>query len=1011
MYLLLRISWRRDLLRGQLGGDMTDGDIRSLVTRQFLFILLDIPAVLAGLLLLFTWRHRNIRRKFYDIRKRPDHRAVAFELFQLLIDVPFVALGILSAWRLPQLLFHTQVLPSAKCSLPAARCRSLAASQLVLAIFDVPITALYAATIFVPWRFYYITRDIVRLALASCKSSASPPDEDDTYHSIVGHQFINALLDVPAMLAAAFTVVAPWQLYMLLRALSKKPKAPIARVQCGYHAARVIVDYVCLALLLCAVAIAPWRIPSVFHLLRAKVPVGGEMVPLHSSVSSSFIWSNAQIAGVKVLSRALLDWTTLLVCIPVFLLRPLAASSRIARRRSKLNAALSFKPACVLEGGDGNYEADVQSSLVAMRQYGIASAIINSHFLPAAVDARQLAEEGTRVLVIDGTRVNLLDRTAQAFVTLHLDVPWLLEPFIDILVDEYRHAQNRIIRFFRLPYRLLAQVIVVMHMPLRKFSAKLRRFSPLSESVSAVGALAIADGMPELSWVTLPVFAVATVQTLVRDLYVSLQFATFGFATLGLGWRSKHVPQRKYSHIKRTDLLTREGACMVWQLLMLPVVIYMQFVLLLLPVVLAVFILRPPTLLTDWLSFNIRHQVWVQMTPLVWVAWGIWFLLAVLPGCRRTFTVVLPRVRWWMPIVSLRWFVYRIFTRTVWKSYRKLLLKASRWSYRYRTWCGLGEVVITVVVGAWVLWPVAIPVLDHYLSGRPLNVPLFCALLVVSLILLIQAKRTTEEGWGTLDFVQTPALRLSQLLVELPGRGMIVHFAGRKDADFTFSRAALNLGGKPFWRTLYSIVRAPVRLLIRAFRSSSLPVELTPIYIDPASLGKGVTDFNLSIEFATDEEGIGKRLDTYVIVKRLTKLVDAGDPEVVFTIEYEQRKGADGKFGRGVLIKHVTRPSIILQSVDLNYSQFAGGGKSRTFATGRGRNLLSADGVEDLEAGAAGHVDVEVDVDVDVQVHGSKHDDDGFGSGSGIAMVEKPAMAEEKDDAPTRADRISFGGL
>jgi hypothetical protein len=121
-----------------------------------LLTILDIPMIIVTLVLLISWRHHNVvdilRKVFIERSEAQMHKAIFGQLYQLLIDIPFILLSVLLLWRIPFLLFQF------RSTTFAYERRKLVITNLKLLLTDVPYLAMTLILVASLYRIRYLVR-------------------------------------------------------------------------------------------------------------------------------------------------------------------------------------------------------------------------------------------------------------------------------------------------------------------------------------------------------------------------------------------------------------------------------------------------------------------------------------------------------------------------------------------------------------------------------------------------------------------------------------------------------------------------------------------------------------------------------------------------------------------------------------------------------------------------------------------------------------------------------------
>ncbi len=156
---------------------MDEWERRKFIALQALLIILDFPALICALILVLSWRSKNfISRikqvkisffppKFYKATISDNKTKIIFsEFWELMVDTPYVILGVFTLWRIPFLL-HKMFTEGET----AYERRRMVPSYLVAMLKDIPCLFLLIIMAVTVWRVPSLRRKYLKvIKLLNC---------------------------------------------------------------------------------------------------------------------------------------------------------------------------------------------------------------------------------------------------------------------------------------------------------------------------------------------------------------------------------------------------------------------------------------------------------------------------------------------------------------------------------------------------------------------------------------------------------------------------------------------------------------------------------------------------------------------------------------------------------------------------------------------------------------------------------------------------------------------------
>jgi len=144
--------------------------------------------------------------------------------------------------------------------------------------------------------------------------------------------------------------------------------------------------------------------------------------------------------------------------------------------------------------------------------------------------------------------------------------------------------------------------------------------------------------------------------------------------------------------------------------------------------------------------------------------------------------------------------------------------------------------------------------------------------------------------------------------------GLILHLEGTKDSEFTITQARARIVGDLFWQ---AVTKSVGKIITTIFRFRRNPVYLVPIYIPVNNIKKGIQNVNFNVMFGVGENNY-KRFDRAVIVEKLKRVVEMGDPEFKIVVTYGDNSFFNIFVTKGEIFTLTLRASFFLASLDQN---------------------------------------------------------------------------------------------
>jgi len=212
---------------------------------------------------------------------------------------------------------------------------------------------------------------------------------------------------------------------------------------------------------------------------------------------------------------------------------------------------------------------------------------------------------------------------------------------------------------------------------------------------------------------------------------------------------------------------------------------------------------------------------------------------------------------------------------------------------------------------AWVGWPLLIPIHWNYF--------VYIATVPIVVFLCWRGHHVVKTNWRSPSDRPQQQLLLVGVYVELPeSGGLVFRFIGRKPPEFIISQARLSLLGDILWRQLGVIFGSGK---VAAAKLAMHPITLCPNFLQISSLVKGENEFDIYLRLGV--KGQSTVIKKSSLVKKLTSIIQQGDPEFYFLMEY-----GESRFGwkrLGELCRFDTKFSTILKASETGESILAPG--------------------------------------------------------------------------------------
>ncbi|EGG19436.1 Polyprotein [Cavenderia fasciculata] len=342
-------------------------------------------------------------------------------------------------------------------------------------------------------------------------------------------------------------------------------------------------------------------------------------------------------------------------------------------------------------------------------------------------------------------------------------------------------------------------------------------------------------------------------------------------------------------------LVILEYITVILQALLFPVFVAMQILLLLLPIIISLAAYYPTSLSFNqyWDLFFSSRAFWKDTVGEFGV--GIWFIQA--------FWVLVMAVTWhinylvakrYFPLFSpwkaYYWLIKKLFVGRFWGLYKLLLSKPTNICYRLRRVCMVGELLMFPLFLIWTCWPL---------------IPAIVTKVYYSYFII-------RDSWGEpVVKDETPKIALTGVFVNLPDDGgLVITFSGYKPYGFSIQDARLSLEGDAIWK---AIEKAIGKTKLRAaLMIAGYPITLCPMFFNVSTEinDKPTGDIEFSIRIGV--AGSKMQLKKKILTRTLDSIVKVADPTFDFVVEYGKQDFGWKKLG--VLCRFNTSLSIILDA-------------------------------------------------------------------------------------------------
>lgn len=162
---------------------------REFVIEQFYKTLIDLPMVFCYIVLLLTYYRYN------NIDNNNLHRTCFTQFIELLIDLPFIIIGILSFWRI-----YFIIKFNIKGDKKAEETRKEALRQFGLFLIDIPCLLCFLSLLITFYRFFGLIKKLFN-------------ENENTVHNIIFKEFIELLIDIPFII---MFILSLWRIPLII---------------------------------------------------------------------------------------------------------------------------------------------------------------------------------------------------------------------------------------------------------------------------------------------------------------------------------------------------------------------------------------------------------------------------------------------------------------------------------------------------------------------------------------------------------------------------------------------------------------------------------------------------------------------------------------------------------------------------------------------------------------------------------------------------------------------------
>jgi hypothetical protein len=254
-FTLWRIGYISQLLKGE--GDYKKRLVALAISS--LLTLLDIPCFVCTLIVLCSWRSKNIINlvieRYNTGTTNNIHWAIFTEFYQLLVDLPFIILAPFTLWRLPTVIKESMKLDT------AVQRRKLVVVQFKEMATDMPYVL---STLFLISTLYRIP-DLLAFIEFSRLPEQDQKEEPDqrwfSYRAYIRWKMYETAIDMPIVWSTFFMCcIMPPRFYTLFKALFFIHDDEERRQELLNTSAKSVVDWVTVVFLVLS-CIMFWRIP------------------------------------------------------------------------------------------------------------------------------------------------------------------------------------------------------------------------------------------------------------------------------------------------------------------------------------------------------------------------------------------------------------------------------------------------------------------------------------------------------------------------------------------------------------------------------------------------------------------------------------------------------------------------------------------------------------------------------------------------------------------------------
>ncbi|EFA85770.1 Polyprotein [Heterostelium album PN500] len=297
-----------------------------------------------------------------------------------------------------------------------------------------------------------------------------------------------------------------------------------------------------------------------------------------------------------------------------------------------------------------------------------------------------------------------------------------------------------------------------------------------------------------------------------------------------------------------------EYITVILQALFFPVFLFMQGILLMLPIIISLGAYNVKNLgFADyWHAFFSNRAFWhdntKQFSVGIWFAQAFWVLVMIV--CWNvTFLVGKKFFPLFSPWKAYYWLLKKVFVGRFWGFYKMLLAKPTYVCYRLRRACFIGEFLMFPLFLIWTCWPIIIPIVTKIYY-------IFIPSGLLTGFLIFMSYRIIRNNWGEPVIADaTPKVALTGVFVDVPEDGGIIFtFEGQKDPNFVIADSALSLVGDEIWKTIENAIgKTKVRA---ALMFTGYPISLCPQFLKIEEVNQQRSNITFKIAIGTAGSGL-----------------------------------------------------------------------------------------------------------------------------------------------------------